>query len=165
MNKDTAKTILRWTYSLALALATCLYGYWLGKKRTTGTSPAVYVTRCDTVRHVDTVMIRDVKIKERTLLRADTIKTLTLEHDTVEVEVPISQSVYQDSIYTAWVSGYRASLDSIQIRPVSYVVTRESVVTGKRKRWRLGVSVGCGATPKGVQPFIGVGVGYNIVEF
>ena len=35
--------------------------------------------------------------------------------DSVRVEIPITQKVYSTSDYTAYVSGYRASLDSIDI--------------------------------------------------
>ena len=36
-------------------------------------------------------------------------------HDTVFVHLPIEQRQYSDPSYTAWVSGYRPQLDSIQI--------------------------------------------------
>ena len=45
-------------------------------------------------------------------------------HDTTYVEVPITQRCYHDdSLYTAWVSGFLPQLDSIRVYPVTKTVT------------------------------------------
>ena len=86
--------------------------------------------------------------------------------DSAEVVVPITQTVYEDSIYTAYVSGYRASLDSLIFRMPREVVTVKEY--SKPKRWSVGVQVGYGVTLKGTPqfaPYVGVGVSYNLFSF
>ena len=108
-----------------------------------------YVLRHDTIRSSDIVVVRD---------------TLT---DSVSVVVPITQAVYSDStekaVYTAYVSGYRAALDSIDFQ----IMSTEKIITiterEKASRWGLGVQLGVGVSPNGLAaPYIGVGVQYNL---
>lgn len=81
-------------------------------------------------------------------------------HDTVTVFVPISQSVYETELYKAWVSGYRAKLDSIEIyNKVQTIYVREQV---KKKRWGLGVQAGYGY-PDGF--YVGAGVNYSLFQW
>lgn len=77
--------------------------------------------------------------------------------DSVNVQIPITQRVYEDSTYRAYVSGFDARLDSIYIYPQTKIVT----IKEKPKRWHLSVSAGYGITPKGFQPYIGLGVSFN----
>ena len=68
------------------------------------------LTRTDTVR-----VERPVAVIHTVL---DTITERLVEHttrDTVYVEVPRTQSVYEGADYRAYVSGFRASLDSISV--------------------------------------------------
>lgn len=89
-----------------------------------------------------------------TICVSDTIK------DSVFVEVPIEQKVYSDSNYTAWVSGYRPRLDSISIthQEISYKLVNNSKGS---KRLFIGIQVGYGITPRGMQPYLGLGVSYK----
>lgn len=89
----------------------------------------------------------------------DTIK------DSVFVEVPIEQKVYSDSNYTAWVSGYHPRLDSISI--THQEVSFHKLVNNSKgsKRLYLGIQVGYGITPRGMQPYLGLGLSYNFFGF
>lgn len=84
--------------------------------------------------------------------------------DSVEVVVPITQRVYADSMYRAYVSGYRPRLDSIFVYPrTSYITT---TVKEKPKRWGIGLQAGYGYSPgNGMSPYIGIGVSYNLFSF
>lgn len=90
---------------------------------------------------------------------SDTIK------DSVFVEVPIEQKVYSDSNYTAWVSGYHPRLDSISITQKE--ISFHKLVNNSKgsKRLYLGIQVGYGITPRGMQPYLGIGVSYRFVGF
>ena len=84
--------------------------------------------------------------------------------DSMAVEIPITQKEYVGKDYHAWVSGYEPSLDSI------FVYGRREVVTirnppNKQKRWGVGVFVGYGVTPRGLQPCAGISVNYNLWNF
>ena len=85
--------------------------------------------------------------------------------DSAEVVVPITQTVYEDSTYTAYVSGYRASLDSLIFYPRYEVVTITK--QEKPKRWSVSIQAGCGVVLGGrvqIGPYIGVGVSYNLIS-
>ena len=94
-----------------------------------------------------------------TICEKDTIK------DSVFVEVPIEQKVYSDSNYTAWVSGYHPRLDSISITQKE--ISFHKLVNNSKgsKRLYLGIQVGYGITPRGMQPYLGIGVSYNFFGF
>lgn len=84
--------------------------------------------------------------------------------DSVSVEIPITQKVYETDRYRAVVSGYKPSLDDIYI----YQPTQIVQVKSKPKRWGIGIQVGYGVTVKGTPqfcPYIGVGVSYNLFQF
>ena len=84
-------------------------------------------------------------------------------NDTMWIDLPRTQKRYEDSTYTAWVSGYEARLDSIHV----YIrtVTRTVVVSKMEKRnWlheHLGVGIvggaGYGLTTRKADVFMGVG--------
>ncbi len=80
--------------------------------------------------------------------------------------VEVLQRHYVDSTYEAWVSGpIDPRLDSIRVFAERSVVTRTVSVTAVPKRWHFGVSAGLGLTPKGAQPYIGVGISYSILSW
>ena len=88
--------------------------------------------------------------------------------DSADVVVPITQTVYEDSTYTAYVSGYRASLDSLIFRMPREVTTITNTHYQKPKRWSVGIQVGYGMTLKGTPqfaPYVGIGVSYNLFSF
>ncbi len=81
--------------------------------------------------------------------------------DTIMAELPITQKVYEDSCYTAYVSGYQPNLDSIRIRyPTVITTVTKNKETKKFRRWNVGVigGYGYGIKSKSVEPFIGIGV-------
>ena len=87
------------------------------------------------------------------------------DSDSVAVKIPITQKRYDGENYSAWVSGYEPSLDSI------FVSQRTDVVTIREKKppnkWHIGVQCGVGYTFKSKQfePFIGIGISYSIFSF
>ena len=74
-------------------------------------------------------------------------ETDTIEaHDTLLVEVPIEQKRYDDSLYTAWVSGYQPELDSIRLQQPEIVTTITETIVKKAPRLSVGLSVGPGVS-------------------
>lgn len=107
----------------------------------------------------DSVVLRYADVSLPMSQQAKDTVLLTV-YDSVMVSVPIVQKEYKDSAYHAWVSGYRPNLDSIYIyRPTTQIV---QTIT-KQKRWGLGVQAGMGITNNKIQPYIGLGVSYNIL--
>ena len=83
--------------------------------------------------------------------------------DSVDVRLEMTQRVYRDSMYTAWVSGYMAQLDSIEVYRRTERVSIS--VRERRGRFGLGAVVGLGYARGGVAPFVGIGVYYRLWEF
>ncbi len=88
--------------------------------------------------------------------------------DSIPVTIPITQKTYRDSLYEAWISGYEAKLDSINVfnRTITNTVYQTNTVY-KTKRWGLGVQAGYGygIGKQGFSPYIGVGIQYNIIAW
>ena len=103
-------------------------------------------------------------IKEEPIEWHDTTKMRDTLYITKEGEVivPISRKVFtDDSTYRAVVSGYKATLDQIDVYRKQTVIT--NTVTNVR-RWNIGLTggIGYGLTTHKPDVFVGVGVTYRL---
>lgn len=147
------------------------FGWNVGKKDTTD-KPAT-----DTVimTYVDTFYFERPTEVIRYITRHDTIvctdTTIKIVIDTISGDstaiIPIERAIYQDSTqnakYTAFLSGFRPVLDSIQIecKQTETIITK--IERKKARRIGFGVQMGVGLSPKGVAaPYVGIGVQYRI---
>ena len=154
--------------NVVIALALISVAFLLGRR---SVKPEIIeIHRKDTVVVRDTVRETVLVPKVRYLTRVDTV-LLKVPGDTVEVPVlvPISRNVYEGEDYRAVVSGFRASLDTLDIfrktQTVTNTVVQRVEVPGKPKRWGIGVSAGYALTPQGVKPYIGAGISYSFITF
>lgn len=91
--------------------------------------------------------------------------------DSIAVDIPITQKVYEDSLYRAYVSGYRPSLDSLILFPRHNITTVTNGYTypkPRQKHWGIGIHVGYGMTMSRTPqftPYIGFGISYNLITF
>ena len=154
--------------NVVIALALIAAAFRLGRRSVK--PEIVKIHRTDTVVVRDTVRETVLVPKVRYLTRVDTV-LLPVPGDTVEVPVlvPISRNVYEGEDYRAVVSGFRASLDTLDIfrktQTVTNTVVQRVEVPGKPKRWGIGVSAGYALTPQGVKPYIGAGISYSFITF
>lgn len=154
--------------NVVIALALIAAAFLLGRRSVK--PEIVKIHRTDTVVVRDTVRETVLVPKVRYLTRVDTV-LLPVPGDTVEVPVlvPISRKVYEGEDYRAVVSGFRASLDTLDIfrktQTVTNTVVQRVEVPGKPKRWGIGVSAGYALTPQGVKPYIGAGISYSFITF
>lgn len=154
--------------NVVIALALIAAAFLLGRRSVK--PEIVKIHRTDTVVVRDTVRETVLVPKVRYLTRVDTV-LLPVPGDTVEVPVlvPISWNVYEGEDYRAVVSGFRASLDTLDIfrktQTVTNTVVQRVEVPGKPKRWGIGVSAGYALTPQGVKPYIGAGISYSFITF
>ena len=95
---------------------------------------------------------------------ADVPPAHTISDTAQTVVLPITQQVYRDTTYTAWVSGYAAALDSIEVYPRTLIVRQTALPAARPRRWSFGIQAGYGYTPKGVQPYIGIGININLLN-
>lgn len=79
-------------------------------------------------------------------------------NDTVWATVPRTQKRYEDSTYTAWVSGYEPRLDSIEVYRRTVTIEKRETVS-KRNRFNVGLTggIGYGVFTRKPDVFIGVG--------
>lgn len=116
-------------------------------------------TKVNTVVKVDTLLISAPMAPLLVFQLTDTIRI----GDTVVLR---EQAYYEDSLYRAWVSGYRPRLDSLMVFPktVYQTVTNDiyHTITPKKKRLGLGLQVGYGY-PFGI--YAGVGISYNLFQW
>lgn len=125
----------------------------------------------------DTVIIEKPTEVTRYVVRYDTVGSVGNPDEPLKPQidilddstaiVPIEQVVYSDSTenarYTAYVSGFRPALDSIQFdcRNIETVIT--NTVEKKQRKFGVGLQLGVGVSSKGiVAPYVGVGVHYNL---
>ena len=138
--------------------------------------------RCDSIKEppqerivsrVDTLYVRDTltvyKPSKVTRTVKDTVRVIVEEtqidtmHDTVFVYLPQESIVWQDDRCIVYAHGINPQVDSVTHFNSSAVVTR--TVTGRPKRWGIGVSAGYGMSKDGLSPYIGLGISYNIIRF
>lgn len=91
------------------------------------------------------------------------VKVASLGNDSVAISIPIKQTLYETEDYRAYISGYNARMDSIFITSRQTVVRIRDPVS--KKRFAIGLNAGYGITPKGFQPYLGIGVSVNLFSF
>lgn len=109
----------------------------------------------DTITYHDTIVHYKPKYVDRIVLEEIYVKDTTIVREQVQ---------YCDTDYMAYVSGVMPVLDSIKVYPKttlirdSVVVIRDNYIKKKPSPIDFGLNVGYGVTPKGLQPYIGIGV-------
>ena len=87
------------------------------------------------------------------------------ERDSMAVEIPITQKRYESDDYRAYVSGYEPRLDSIFVFPKTTIIRERSYKPPNK--WHIGITggYGYGIKSKQVEPYIGIGLTYSIINF
>lgn len=113
---------------------------------------------------VTIVKLDTVKVEIPTFITETIIDTVYVEKDENSgYIIPISQRYYKDSLYEAWVSGYRPNLDSLNIfrktitNTITNTVTRE--IYPKTTDWYL--NVGSDYIGKQFAPNVGLAVKFR----
>lgn len=114
-----------------------------------------------TVRDTVTV-VKPVAVAVRETIRVETHTFSAPGGDSVRAIVPITSVLYTGEGYRARISGFRPSLDSLVFE---HAVSSVTVKPQKPTRWAVGIQTGVAATPKGIQPFVGIGITYKLLEF
>ena len=128
------------------------------------------VNKTDTIR--DTTLV----VKNEKIVRVvhDTLTNIEFIHDSIDTmkviaNIPITQKEYSDdSTYTAWVSGYKPNLDSINVYRNNVYINKETIITKKDNK-RLGIGpVVYGGFNMGSRQLdwgVGIGITYHILEW
>ena len=118
------------------------------------------IVKRDTITSIPDTVYRTVALGEKTVKVV--IHDTLCKTDTVEVALPYVQKQYKDSSYSAWISGYEPSLDSIRVFPKTTIIRESKVVRQKDRRWGVFGGVGIGVSDR-ITPCVGVGIGYRIL--
>lgn len=113
----------------------------------------------------DTIIIREPQIIERHITKRDTVRIAAITAtgpDSCNAILEREQAVYCGEGYKAYVSGVWPRLDSLRIehRTQTTMIDYPNAV---KSRWQIGIQGGVGVTPRGVQPYIGVGISYRLL--
>lgn len=157
-----ARTIITAAISAVLVFG---IGFLVG--RCTSHPEQVEILRRDTVTVTDTI-VREIPVPRTvTRVRIDTCY-LPVPGDTVRVPVavPIQRKEYRTAEYRAVVEGYRPELVEMEVYRQTNTVTVTPAIA-KPNRWGVGIQVGYGLTPRTgrLEPYIGIGVQYNLFSF
>ena len=106
----------------------------------------------ETIQTGRVVYIRVPVPGERDTLR-DTIR------DSIDVPVPIMQKRYDDSLYTAWVSGFEPNLDSIRLYTPEITTTITKTIVKPSPLFSVGIQTGAGYGIISRQPDFYIGIG------
>ena len=140
----------------------------------------------DLTRQIRNLNERGVEIERDTVVRVDTIRVTEIverwhrvvdymevpvtdtvvRNDTVYLNLPREQKMYEDSTFRAYVSGYRPALDSIWVYSPEREITVVREVTRKKDaRFGVGLQGGYGVSKDGLTPYVGIGLSFNLLTF
>lgn len=154
-------------WGLITGIVICLIYGWTSCHRTTDKE---VITITDTLVLTDTIIKFNPKPYKVTII--DTIylpqqPQKPQKPQQPQIDTLIRQEVtYKDSTYTAVVGGIEPYLKSIEIYPKTIYVNNNTTTTIKvRSRFGLGLQAGYGLSRNGLQPYIGIGVQYNFIQW
>lgn len=156
MSKNLIIAIL----SLLLALSVIFQYLYHSNQSSAGNS---LKTDTVTITKIDTVTVTKPVIQYKYITQVITDTLYNTDSIKVPVHIPIERTIFQDSTYRAVVSGYRASLDTIQVFPLHTTTTITNTII-KQKRFNIGIQagVGYGICTKKPDVYVGLGVSYML---
>ena len=142
----------------------CLLNGWVSCHRTTDKE---VITITDTLVLTDTIIKFQPKPYKVTIIDTIYLPQQPQTPQQPQIDTLIRKEVtYKDSTYTAVVGGIEPYLKSIEIYPKTIYVNNNTTTTIKvRSRFGLGVQAGYGYGRNGLQPYVGVGVQYNLIQW
>lgn len=156
--------------ALIIFVGGCVGSFFFGRATIKDTTIVSTKIERDTIIVRDTLresypieVMREVVRTEYKYLTRVERDTITLR-DTILVELPIEEREYKGKDYRAVVGGYNPYLKSIEVYPTTkYINTTETIKERKRWGFSVGAQGGYGYTPRGFQPYVGLGFsfGYN----
>ena len=128
--------------------------------------PSTVYIKGDTVHIRDTVRATIPQPVKETPKRIDTVylpilidttTDRTVESDSISVLIPITSKEYETDDYRAIVSGYKPSLDFMEVYRDKEIITLSPLQ--KKKHWGLGLQTGYGYPSGG---YFGIGISCNL---
>lgn len=124
------------------------------------------------INKTDTFIIDKPRLIEKYIIRTERDTLTDTLYNNVIVNIPISTNKYRDTItnnendtaiINSYVSGYKAKLDSLDVK---FKHTDKVIIKyNKPKKFGLSLFGGYGVGAGGVSPIIGVGISYSFISF
>ena len=145
-------------------LVICFINGWASCHRTTDKE---VITITDTLVLTDTIIKMQPKPYKVTIIDTIYLPQQPQKPQKPQIDTLIRQEViYKDSTYMAVVGGIEPYLKSIEIYPKTIYVNNNTTTTIKvRSRFGLGVQAGYGYGRNGLQPYVGMGVQYTLIQW
>ena len=145
-------------------LVICFINGWASCHRTTDKE---VITITDTLVLTDTIIKMQPKPYKVTIIDTIYFPQQPQQPQQPQIDTLIRQEViYKDSTYMAVVGGIEPYLKSIEIYPKTIYVNNNTTTTIKiRSHFGLGVQAGYGYGRNGLQPYVGIGVQYNLIQW
>ena len=142
----------------------CLLNGWASCHRTINKE---VITITDTLILTDTIIKFQPKPYKVTIIDTIYLPQQPQQPQKPQCDTLIRQEItYKDSTYMAVVGGIEPYLKSIEIYPKTIYVNNNTTTTIKvRSHFGLGVQAGYGYGRNGLQPYVGVGVQYNLIQW
>ena len=128
-----------------------------------GESPTADTLTVTRTEYHDTVIYQPVLTASTMTEKVVTVHyvtdTVRLPGDTIMMSVPVEQKRYDDSLYTAYISGYRPQLDSIRLHlptTITETTIRQRIAP---PRLSIGIQTGAGYGIINRKPDIYLGIG------
>lgn len=153
---------------VAMLVSAFFTGWFVSPRRT-----PVVESRTDTLYVRDTIRDTILTVRDHFITHIER-DTLRLAGDTVfvAVEIPIEQKTYETPDYRAVIEGYKPFIMSMEVFPVTRIVTNTETVVQKiqdNKRWGFGPYIGYGIIPvNGIikhGPSVGLSIHYSIIQW
>lgn len=158
MKNERLQRLLEWVGIVLMLAAAFFLGRVLPKQAEPSRTVRDTITVHDTIRDSIPVPFTVRFDHYDTLYVPIYIDTTTADSVLVPVTIPIERKEYRTEDYRAVISGYRPSLDVMEV----FRKTKTVTVTPKPKRWGIGPQVGIGV-PLGW--YVGIGISYDIWQW
>ena len=165
-----AKTFFSYLAAAIVAIALITLSGFIGYRVGLTHAPEILTTDTVVVVKVDTLVQEKPVPYSVTVLDTVTIKTVDTLYQEVLVQLPMEEKEYRDSLYRAIVSGYKPSLDFIEVySPTQTITVTEQVPVYKKTHWGIGISGGWGVTfvdgTVKTGPTISATISYNFITW
>ena len=120
------------------------------------------IIKKDTVILVDTLFIEKPVYRTKYITKVDTVYV----NDTIPIALPVETKIYEDSTYTAQISGIRADLDWIKVYPKQTTIYEEKVIQIAQKQplfeFKPSVGIGYGIINNKIDIYVGGSLQINL---
>lgn len=145
-----------------------LIGFLVGRRchvPSPGETPAV---RVDTLVIRDTLKVTEPKYITRRVVDSVPIPVIDTIRckDTLYVVMEMEQVIWEDSLARVYASGISPQVDSVIHFTQDQIIIKEiPLIQVKKTRWGVGIQGGVTANKDGLQPYVGLGLSYNILSW